>query len=427
MAEAVGFSRILFTNKQLASELAEIAKLYSSIAELDFDYYCRLANLAIAEPKAKLRELASGSVFVPVEPVYEYQAISSAHRSVKATDPSPGNFWSTDFGRRCLEENKQAVQRGVKITRVFQLDSSTPSPESLSVLREQREAGITVLVVKPGRLQREYMIVDDRILVEPQRGDEGRYSNDRIIVNPEQVRSALAEFDSLAHVGKTIDRCPSPVSPTERTIDGTDYRPSPPRTGPTGRSPPTQICRHGRHRERASPHALHPGNGTHILVSLTSVEDDALGEELQVVWEMKPGAQVYRPARPCHRPKASIPRAGSMLSSTRPAGARSRPQHQHPASPLPQWRGHRGRLFHLHEIVAIQPRVRRVVCFVKLVAGRLTTNPRVCKECGAAQDGDARKQGSVEVCQIAKESSDQRLFSDKRQIRFVAKNWRTCQ
>jgi len=30
---------------------------------------------------------------------------------------------------------------------------------------------------------------------------------------------------------------------------------------------------------------LHRGNGTHHLVSLTSVEDDALGEELQVIWE----------------------------------------------------------------------------------------------------------------------------------------------
>src|SRR5271157_6066384 len=34
------------------------------------------------------------------------------------------------------------------------------------------------------------------------------------------------------------------------------------------------------------------GNGAQHLVALSSVEDDALGEELQVIWELEPGAQV---------------------------------------------------------------------------------------------------------------------------------------
>jgi len=36
------------------------------------------------------------------------------------------------------------------------------------------------------------------------------------------------------------------------------------------------------------------GNGySQTLVSLTSIEDDALGEDLQVIWELEPGARVY--------------------------------------------------------------------------------------------------------------------------------------
>ena len=39
---------------------------------------------------------------------------------------------------------------------------------------------------------------------------------------------------------------------------------------------------------------LPQGNGaSQTLVSLTSIEDDALGEELQVIWELEPGARVY--------------------------------------------------------------------------------------------------------------------------------------
>ena len=38
---------------------------------------------------------------------------------------------------------------------------------------------------------------------------------------------------------------------------------------------------------------LHPsGNGAQHLVSLSSIEDDALGDELQVFWELEPGAKV---------------------------------------------------------------------------------------------------------------------------------------
>src|SRR3954453_23923958 len=41
----------------------------------------------------------------------------------------------------------------------------------------------------------------------------------------------------------------------------------------------------------ASP--LKPAQPAQHLVTLTSVEDDALGEELQVVWELEPGTRVH--------------------------------------------------------------------------------------------------------------------------------------
>ncbi len=43
------------------------------------------------------------------------------------------------------------------------------------------------------------------------------------------------------------------------------------------------------------PLATPPGGIERLqhLISLTSVEDDALGEELQVIWELEPGAHAY--------------------------------------------------------------------------------------------------------------------------------------
>ena len=48
------------------------------------------------------------------------------------------------------------------------------------------------------------------------------------------------------------------------------------------------------------------GNGAQHLVSLSSVEDDALGEELQVFWELEPGAKVIE--------KVALPDVASCAS-----------------------------------------------------------------------------------------------------------------
>jgi hypothetical protein len=46
------------------------------------------------------------------------------------------------------------------------------------------------------------------------------------------------------------------------------------------------------------PPALKPGfSGPQHLLTLSSVEDDALGEELRVIWEIEPGAKVPNEAR----------------------------------------------------------------------------------------------------------------------------------
>src|SRR5919202_2585345 len=49
------------------------------------------------------------------------------------------------------------------------------------------------------------------------------------------------------------------------------------------------------------------------LLTLNSVEDDALGEDLQVVWEIEPGARVME------RAELPQPQGGSLGTSSRPA------------------------------------------------------------------------------------------------------------
>ena len=74
---------------------------------------------------------------------------------------------------------------------------------------------------------------------------------------------------------------------------------------------------HACARVRSTPRSRPCSTSSHS----TSVEDDALGEELQVIWELEPGARVYEQRR-CPTPDRLRPAArGSTPSSTPCAGA----------------------------------------------------------------------------------------------------------
>ncbi len=62
-----------------------------------------------------------------------------------------GGFWMNDIGRRYLEKQGEAVQRGVKVRRVFVLKSKELVTDAtfLRVYRDQKAIGVDVRVVDP--------------------------------------------------------------------------------------------------------------------------------------------------------------------------------------------------------------------------------------------------------------------------------------
>ncbi len=75
-----------------------------------------------------------------------------------------------------------------------------------------------------------------------------------------------------------------------------------------------------RGTQHAAWRSSFPGNGHgQHLVTLTSVEDDALGEELQVIWELEPGARVIEKVAPAGaRPASTTPhRLDAFLDAVR--------------------------------------------------------------------------------------------------------------
>lgn len=85
-----------------------------------------------------------------------------------------------------------------------------------------------------------------------------------------------------------------------------------------------------------TPAMQSPVGGTQNLLTLSSVEDDGLGEELQVVWEIEPGAKIIEKVALPDATGFDAPREARCLSGRRPLGGRiDRRREEHPV-PVPQ-------------------------------------------------------------------------------------------
>lgn len=210
--EAANLSQIL-SDEYIGKRLQEIADSYSKIREFNFEHYNAIADAFLDECRVRLREAASGSVVVTARFVQEYAVTGwkEARRTVKAIHIDSMEFWTSSLGKKLFALNKQAVQRGVRVTRVFALTLDEVR-DSLEILSAQEKAGVRVLIVYPAYVQDEFTIFDDRVVVSCAGESEG-YRQERIVLDPTQVKRKIEEFEHLiVRYGKTIEEVTSAMS-----------------------------------------------------------------------------------------------------------------------------------------------------------------------------------------------------------------------
>jgi hypothetical protein len=144
---------------------------------------------------------------------------SSAQTSIYATSMSAvdaggrvfgGGFWNSDLGRRYLEIQRSACQRGVEIRRIFIVDPREPSSFE-EMYSWQASLGIDVRILRPDTdiatpwkswLQ-DFIVFDDVVSYEaqtaPQVGDEAQptFVNTRLVLEPGQVKERRERFQDL--------------------------------------------------------------------------------------------------------------------------------------------------------------------------------------------------------------------------------------
>lgn len=131
-----------------------------------------------------------------------------------------GGLWSTDLGKRYLDEQGVATERrGVQIRRLLVLDSglSADADEVLRLCRKHQEVGVEVRTLEPGRAPAsirtalfDFVVFDDTISYEVNTGpvvaDDGTPTivNTRLVLQPARVASRARDFERLWTVGQPV-------------------------------------------------------------------------------------------------------------------------------------------------------------------------------------------------------------------------------
>lgn len=131
-----------------------------------------------------------------------------------------GGLWSTDLGKRYLDEQGAATERrGVQIRRLLVLDSgmSADAEEVLRLCRKHQEVGVEVRTLEPGRAPAsirtalfDFAVFDDTISYEVNTGpvvaDDGTATivSTRLVLQPARVASRARDFERLWTVGRPV-------------------------------------------------------------------------------------------------------------------------------------------------------------------------------------------------------------------------------
>lgn len=141
--------------------------------------------------------------------------------SSSAGTPDNG-LWQTDLGMRYLEFQKDAIQRGTRVQRIFVLDipSVDPIGPFIDIMQQHRDAGVDVRVINPLDAQGDgvspnahydFIVFDDSLTYEttpaarPDLKTAPYILHTRIRIQPEIVEERIRRFDKLWRIAQDFD------------------------------------------------------------------------------------------------------------------------------------------------------------------------------------------------------------------------------
>lgn len=208
------FGRLLGELEQFPDLLRVVAPVIdasvSTLRSTRIDQFKREVFHLLEHASAHLHELAQGRLHSGgLDNSLVLEVAAKARTSVHGTtDAIDTDWWRSDDGQRFLESNRELVQRGVRVERVWFVRAPL-SAETAELLDRHSDVGVGVLVIRTDhtpldrRLLVNMTIVDERFLQENVNNRDGRaveYLYSEAPADLERARRTFAQLRSQATV-----------------------------------------------------------------------------------------------------------------------------------------------------------------------------------------------------------------------------------
>ena len=210
LLQANAISQVLYRDEWLLKHIRQILDGYELVNGTWFELFKRRASDAIIECRNVLHSMAEGRLTAGLRSPYTFgaEAFEQTERSIKAAASGDVGYWRSIYAQTYFRANSAAVQRGIKVVRVF-IQPLTTLQGMVDILEQQRGAGIEVYVVQPEDLSRElnedYLIMDDRVFVRLELTADGHAREETISIDEVEVERLVKKFDLLVKHARRLD------------------------------------------------------------------------------------------------------------------------------------------------------------------------------------------------------------------------------
>lgn len=169
--QATELGNLLARDETIHHILWQIAHSYYTLQQSDFDLFVEKSKDILYECKDTLKGMESGYLIVEPGGKYSYgrRGVRRAKHTIKAVAYEDIESWRTTHLRDVLKVNKEAIEAGITIERIFILNKQSLE-EAQDVLQAHHAAGVKVYLAFPEdlpstQLLESYQVIDDEILV----------------------------------------------------------------------------------------------------------------------------------------------------------------------------------------------------------------------------------------------------------------------
>lgn len=219
LLRANNLSKELYRDEWLYGYIEKIVTDYQRAKPIWYEVFRQRADNAIIECHDIIHGLAEGNMTIGGRSSYGFgvSGIKHAKESLKAVSLSDNQFWSSVWGENYLRSNTEAINRGVKITRIF-MHTREVLNDLTEVIKKHQEAGIDVYIVPiemaHKHLHEDFVIMDNKLVNKTEYSGTGNIRQWQQTIDPAKVEQFISKFDAI----QRMSRKPEYTQPQDLSI-----------------------------------------------------------------------------------------------------------------------------------------------------------------------------------------------------------------